>query len=241
MGQSLFNVGRKLTPEEWGELKAWRAANPELRWKRGDVRADGLVYWDGGAQYTNGERWVEDRRAEAYASSARQCERARYAADPEPAKSKRRRLAKKHRAVESARHKAWRNGTGREKYQAWVRANYDKLRADPTHVQLTRLRSREKLSGLRTSRAASQAAVQFLLWQARRLGWSEGEIPFHIDHVVPIAVAKGRPDLEDHVTHWSNLVLVPPAWNSAKRDALPSYGYLRYRDSLVEEYLKALA
>ena len=241
MGQSLFNVGRKLTPEEWGELKAWRAANPELRWKRGDTREDGLVYWDGGAQYANGERWVSQSKLDSYRSSVRAGEGARYKADPAPHRAKRLRMLAKHRATEVARNRAWRNGKGRDKYQAWVRENYKKLRRDPDHVRLSRLRSREKLAGLKTNRAASQEAVQFLAWQAARLGWAEEACPFHIDHVVPLCAAYGVPELEHQVTHWTNLVLAPPSWNSAKGGKYPSYGYLRYRDALVEEYLKVLA
>lgn len=241
MGQSLFNVGRKLTPKEWGELKAWRAANPDLRWRRGDVRADGLVYWDGGAQYPNGERWVTKSKLESFKSCVRDNERSRYRADPEPHKAKRLRMLAKHRPAEVARNRAWRNGSGKDKYRAWVRQNYKKLRLDPDHVRLARLRSREKLAGFKTARSDSREAIRFLSWQAERLGWPGEDCPFHIDHVVPLCVAYGRPELEPQVTHWSNLVLAPPSWNSAKGGRMPSFGYLRYRDALVEEYLKVLA
>jgi hypothetical protein len=58
MKSSYFTVGRKLTPEEWGELKSWRAANPDLRWKKGEARADGLVFYRYGARHHNGEQWA---------------------------------------------------------------------------------------------------------------------------------------------------------------------------------------
>jgi 5-methylcytosine-specific restriction endonuclease McrA len=112
---------------------------------------------------------------------------------------------------------------------------------DPKYAALLRLRSRHR-SLLSSKRESDRGAAEYIQWQLARLGLLAGDLgEVHIDHVVPISLAASDPSLEGHVLRWENLVVTPASFNLSKGDALPSYGYLRYRDALVEEYLKVLA
>lgn len=57
--KSFFNVGRKLTNEEWGQLKEWRKNNPDLSWRRWDHRENNekIVFASYHRNRINGEHW----------------------------------------------------------------------------------------------------------------------------------------------------------------------------------------
>lgn len=152
MKQSLFNVGRMLTPEEWGGLKAWRAANPEQRWKQGEAREDGLRFWQYAKNSRDGEKWVtadvfEAKRAATYEANAKW-----RLANPEKASDRSTRAVKKWRAEnpelaratarEYQRKKRAQNpGRAREWAREWAKKNPDKVRESR---KKTRAKTRDK-------------------------------------------------------------------------------------------------
>lgn len=86
MGQSLFNVGRKLTPTEWGELKAWRVANPGLKRRSGEInQATGLWFRGYARNCKNGESWVLEEKYQAFLEGASARALAHYHRDPKKA------------------------------------------------------------------------------------------------------------------------------------------------------------
>lgn len=151
MGQSLFNVGRKLTPEEWGELKAWRAANPELRWRQGSAREDGFRFWQYAKDRCNGEKWVAAEKFEAARARCGDASLAWRRANPEKARStqsvkkwrsenpelaraKAREYQRKARAKNPER--------AREATREWAKKNPEKVRESRKR---TRERARDKI------------------------------------------------------------------------------------------------
>ena len=258
MGQSLFNVGRKLTPEEWGELKAWRAANPELRWKRGELRADGKVFHQYDKRSTSsGEAWVTAEQHARYTSRGSARAKERYREDPAMISARTMKYYWDNRDACRARQLIYRrenpekiasgakewiaqpeNRKSRREYMRKYMA--ERPQRDPRFAAILRLRARHR--GLACSdRAQDKEAAAYIAWQLARLGLGPEDLRLvQVDHVVPVSIAAGDPAAEAHVMRWENLVVVPSDFNLAKRGSLPSYGYLRYRDALVEEYLKVL-
>lgn len=153
MGQSLFNVNRKLTPEEWGELKSWRAANPELRWRQGDTREDGFRFWQYAENGRNGEKWVSAQKFEACRERARVANTFWRRANPEEARDRSTQSVKKwrtenpelarRRAAEYQREIRARDPErAREATRQWARANPEKIRE---MRKQTRAKSRNKI------------------------------------------------------------------------------------------------
>jgi len=208
MGRSLFNVGRKLTPTEWGELKAWRAANPELRWKQGDTRDDGLRFWQYAKDRSNGEKWVSPEKFEARRAVARSANAAWRRAHPEESRNRSTETTKKWRTEnpELARKRA-------REYQQKVRAqNPEQARAATREWRMknpekaresrkkTRARSRDKIreyernitktnplaAMARRARCRTSGAFRDLGYKktsktADILGCSWGELVIHIE------------------------------------------------------------
>lgn len=153
MGQSLFNVGRMLTPEEWGELKAWRAANPELRWRQGNAREDGFRFWQYARNHRNGEQWVTQEKFEAARARARAADANWRSANPEVARARATQSVKKWRAANPERAKAKaaeyqrkaraaNPEKSREDARKWAKENPDKIRESK---KKTRRETRDKI------------------------------------------------------------------------------------------------
>jgi hypothetical protein len=120
MKSSYFTVGRKLTPEEWGELKSWRAANPDLRWRKGEAREDGFLFWQYTSDRPNGERWYAPDKFEDRVLLSRKVGKAYSNRNPEVIKRRRRAAYMKDPAKIKAVTKAW------------AKANPDKARGYQT-------------------------------------------------------------------------------------------------------------
>jgi hypothetical protein len=140
MKSSYFAVDRKLTPEEWGELKSWRTTNPDLRWKQGDVREDGLRFWQYAQNRRDGEMWVSAEQFDQKRAEIRSINTAWRSRNPDKARETSTRSAKKWRASnhelakERARAYIKKARTenperDREAARRWRERNPDKVRA----------------------------------------------------------------------------------------------------------------
>lgn len=60
--RSYFNVGRKLTDEEYAELRNWVKQNPTKRWKLRDVNpVTKKIFWSYDKRSKNGEQWTTQK------------------------------------------------------------------------------------------------------------------------------------------------------------------------------------
>lgn len=66
MKHSYYELGRKLSLEEYREMIDWRSKNRDEAWTRGDKNEEGLVFYKCGIGYPNGERWITEQESQEF-------------------------------------------------------------------------------------------------------------------------------------------------------------------------------
>lgn len=180
--------------------------------KRGDVRADGMVFWEYTKRTKSGQYWVTADHYAMRMEKAKLAQKKWRDANPEKsramvAKSKstrpeREASARKVAQAELAKRRAYRQAN-REKLHASHRRWVERNRArDKARKEKRRAVKRQQLSPV------INTAIVVVFYQTRdRLAECLG-IPFHVDHIVPLA--KGG--LHCH----TNLQVIPATINLEK-------------------------
>ena len=224
-------------------------ATPVKRWKRGDAREDGMVFWC----YQKGkERWVSkpefaelSRKEKEYRAANKQAatERMRRwrASNPDKNREAYERNYKKNKEKILAQSRAWAKGNPekvRQKSRKYAEANKATIaarmrrwRAKGANAVAHRLRNRIN-SAFRAKRFKKNTKTAAMLGctfeefktflEAKFLpGMSWDNRPdWHIDHIVPCEAADDGSEMEK-LFHYTNL---RPMWgpeNIAKSDTLP--------------------
>lgn len=176
------------------------------RHKRGDMRGDGLVFYEYG-HHGKYERWITPQRLEEIREQTKQLNAKRrqnkqaYNAYNREYYAKNRDSIRAKRAEEKVR----RADAYREYARKWFRANPEKCR----------LRCRDRRAKLALAAdPRHDKAIEMALEKARRRISSCVGIGFEVDHVVPIKVGGKH--------HHANLQLLPATLNRRK-NANPQY------------------
>lgn len=219
---------------------------PVKKHKRGDVREDGKVFWGQTQAGKPREQWVSKESFKAYNDKKREYERRKYWTDPEQSRKVGRSRNRKWR--EDNREKArflcqkWRRENperNQELDRKYQQANKysrnlllkNKLKNNPTFALAKDIRIRVADSlrllntgktyrlkdylGCSTEELKEHLEKQFLLgmsWENRSL--------WHIDHIVPLGLAKTAEEVYT-LSHYTNL---RPLWakdNRSKNKRLP--------------------
>jgi len=210
MGQSLFNVGRKLTPEEWGELKAWRVANPAMKRVPGEAHESlERVFWRYNPRAKDGEHWCSKEQYSLWEEKHRERSRDSY-----------RGLCPAGRRARLDRDRA----RTRER---------DRIRVATDHMFALRKRVRARMHaalravGLRKTSKTQQTLGCSFDEFARHLesfflpgmAWGNRHL-WHIDHTIPLASARDEAELL-RLCHYSNTRPMWAADNFRKSDKIP--------------------
>jgi 5-methylcytosine-specific restriction endonuclease McrA len=193
----------------------------ENRHKKGDTRADGMIFWayvkgcKGGEYWLTPEKYEKKKKdvirwrnewAEKNRERLKKRNRERYWSDPEASKKKKAEWAKRNRERVLA--------YARRTEPIWRNANREKVRAQNARW---RNANKEKIAFYAMRRIARKRA-------AIPAGYDEGmiqpiydwcarvtrclSIPHHVDHIVPLS--RGGPH------HHENLQVLPAAINAKK-------------------------
>lgn len=196
-------IRRKATAKRRAVRPSRRPEKVEERIRRGSVREDGKIFWAYSTACASGERWLPKDRYDYWMEAQRKVAE-RQRADPD----------------------FW------EKRRAWAKANKERRKLDDPlfdmklrfsgalHHAFRRLslqKNTRSLSvvGLSWRDFAKHIENQFL----PEMSWSNRD-RWHLDHIVPLALAKTEQDVID-LNHYSNL---RPLWaeaNLAKGESLP--------------------
>lgn len=215
MGQSLFNVGRALTDQEWSELRSWKTTAGPDKLRRGEARDDGKVFMYYSRTAKNGERWVDPRvldetsrqrkkaRAERLDSARRECreyyarnaeqlkaqKRVRYAEDPAPFKKS----SYEWRAKNAGHVASYRRAHyAKTKEEAFARA-MRRYREDPVFRTSVRCRNRVR-AAIRAQGFTKRSATADLVG----CGWEE--LARHIESRFLPGMGWGNSD-QWHIDH----------------------------------------
>ena len=176
------------------------------RHKRGDMRADGLVFYS----YSHGgkyERWITPKRLEEIREQTKRLG-AKWRQDKEAYNAyNRAHYAQNRDAIRAMRaeEKIKRPDAYREYARKWFRNNPEKCR----------LRCRDRRAKLALAKDPNHnKAIEMALEKARRRISSCVGVGFEVDHVVPIKVGGKH--------HHANLQLLPATLNRRK-NANPQY------------------
>jgi hypothetical protein len=177
-----------------------KSNNPQLKWKRWDVRADGMVFWGYWKKYKNGQYWVTLDQALKLRDHAIKAQKL-YRQTP-----------KAHGYKKTKKYKI--------KQKKYIRDyNRSRRRYDPMFAMIDRLRSRIRYAirnkgYSKTSKTSEMLGcdwnhlmthleekfVDGMTWGNRHL--------WHIDHITPLASATSEEELIK-LNHYTNL---QPLW-----------------------------
>lgn len=202
MKRSLYNVGRKLTIDEWLYLKKWKAENPDLAWKCGDKREDGKVFRVYSRTHSNGERWItveqfEKERAKniLICKSARSRDRESY-----NAKNRQRyqQLSEEKRKQRTKKTVEWQRLNPEKVKARTIRyrvRNPDKLaetyrayvKRHRLQVSIRRSERRLICKQIENLPEHERNSIAKIYWWRDMLNAKHGRVVFHVDHIVPIS------------------------------------------------------
>lgn len=189
------------------------------RFRRGEIREDGKVFWAYKSNRAKSECWYSTEQFEAHKEAHRRREQRRVRSPEAKAR---------HRAAQ----KRWKKRNP-EGGRASNRRRVKRRRAsDPAYALRCRLRKTiQKTLGARGLRKRVEtASIVGCSWEELRdhiesrfssgMTW-DNRGQWHVDHIVPLALAKTEQDVID-LNHYSNL---RPLWgedNLRKHDTPPS-------------------
>ena len=207
-------------------------ATPVKRWKRGDVREDGMVFWAYDKTYKSGEVWFTAGKVAAKRAKDLAAHKRSYAKNPEKVRASRKHSYAKNPEKQKQASAAW-----SRKNKLRVRAYQDEYvknrrRTDPIFALKLRLRCRVysalKRKGFKkNTKTALMLGCTYEEFRAHierlflpGMSWtnfSDG----HIDHLVPLDAADTEADVYA-LNHFTNL---RPMWgpdNCSKNAKLPA-------------------
>lgn len=214
----------------------------QRRFKRGDVREDGKVFWRYEKKFLNGECWVTSEQFSSYSSSALERSRRHRSRNPNSdqeyylrnklslLQAQKEYVRKNHAKVAFRRREHYKRNREavlykcriyREKYPDKSRAATKQwLDARPGIVNAysASRRARVKRASAHLS-SDSEALIRCLYQQSRRVSGCLG-IPFHVDHRLPL---KPRDPLSAGLHEPSNLQILPAKINLRKSNKLDFY------------------
>lgn len=206
---------------------------PVKKHKRGDIRDDGMIFWNYGSRYPNGEYWVTKARFESLDQRRKYLYKLRFVSratgkprgkKPDPPEV---REAKKRESYLKFRASPERVEKQRLARMAWQKRNKDKLNAkhkekrdnDPVFATAHRIRRLTAFAFKRKGYKKNGTAEQLLgcTWEQLKthieskflpgMDWSNRH-KWHVDHIIPLASAKTPEEVED-LCKWHNL---QPLW-----------------------------
>lgn len=203
----------------------------EVRHKRGDVREDGMVFWEHSKTCKNGERWVTSLQfVDLCERSARRIVefRARKRASLLPKEPKQKQSREVTLAKARERTKRW-NAANPGRHSAYLK---DRSKRDPLFALKSSIRSRvsqwfKKSKFKKPCKTAEMLGASWEVVQSRieslfffGMCWANRSF-WHLDHIVPLDFAETA---EEAVTlgHFTNL---RPMWgpdNCSKNAKLPA-------------------
>ena len=207
----------------------------EKKFKRGDVREDGKIFW----RYLAGEKqnWVTPVQYSENQRNSYRAGKLRLEKDRERINALRRDQTKRMSPERRGRY----NGYCREVY-------YPRRKKDPRYLVVSRLRAslkatlRERGHCKRTGRARDKKAVEWLLWLAQHTGIDpkDGRAN-HIDHLVPLShLDLSSEEMQSWANSPYNVRWMPGRENLAKADRLPTAIECCQHDQLLAEYYATL-
>lgn len=207
----------------------------EKRFKRGDVREDGMIFWEYKTKRNNKEYWVSENKfnemrsknllsGEKYRNSNieryRSLKRAQYKAckekNPEKLKQSRKAITEKYRTKHREKYlflhresmMKWRKENpeiARQRLRTWAKKNPEKVLAS-NNTQRARRRKQSVALG-----KDEKLTIAVIYKTRKRISDCIG-IQFHVDHIYPLA--KGG------LHKLSNLQLLPAKINIRKKDKI---------------------
>jgi hypothetical protein len=187
--------------------------NPQWRWKRWDVRADGKVFWVYDKQSKNGQKWVTWDQAIKYRNNISIFVK-RYRNTAEGREYMR-------NYMKGLKRKEYLKKYNRSKHGRKIKSNYAQLKrlSDPMFAMANRLRHRiwkvihnkgysktsktSEMLGCDWNHLMAHLEAKFvdgMTWDNRHL--------WHIDHITPLASATSEEELIK-LNHYTNL---QPLW-----------------------------
>lgn len=207
--------------------------HPVKKHKRGDIRDDGMIFWNYGTRYPNGEYWVTKDRFESidqrrkylyklnFVSRATGKSRGKKPDSPEVREAKKRENYLKFRSDPERVEKQ------RLARIAWQKRNKDYLNAkhkekrdnDPVFATAHRVRRLTNFAFERKGYKKNGTSEQLLgcTWDQLKTHIESKFLPgmswvnrheWHVDHIVPLASAKSVEEIEG-LCKWHNL---QPLW-----------------------------
>jgi len=175
----------------------------ENRFKRGDVRSDGKVFWGYQKRYKNGEYWMTQDQL----NKRRKATNRAYYSWIEKNPQKQKAITKKYKQKKRATDPAY--------------LICDRIRNITT--QAFRVRKYSKNSRTHELLGCDWNFLKTHIEKQFKDGMSwENRDKWHIDHIMPLATAKSQKELEK-LCHWTNL---QPLWaidNLKKKNKIPTY------------------
>lgn len=202
---------------------------PVKRWKRGDVREDGKVFWNYAKSCVCGARWVTPEKLIELRAQSNAEQKLRYRSAPEEVR-KQRRTASHHKDREKSLASCRRYRKNNPQYFR----NYENTRyaSDPVFAAKKRVRAlvAYALRRLNVPKSGSTGVSLGCSWEELKVRVGDQFLPgmtwenrnlWHIDHIVPLVLARTAEEVYK-LNHHSNL---RPLWgpeNQSKNKKLPA-------------------
>lgn len=202
-------------------------------WKRGEMRADGMIFLTMHSGCKGGIRWVTARQFDEHVQRQRDYSRRAYWSNPEKFREKARQEIAENREAHSERVKAWKKNNPervRRSHQEWRKKNQDSIRRRglewgrrARENPLFRLRQnvRTRLgNAIRRGGFSKKSETAHMIgcsWDFLKTYIEQRFSPgmtwenygrWHIDHHIPLKTARTTAELEK-LSRYTNLV---PLW-----------------------------
>ncbi len=189
------------------------------RFRRGDVREDGKIFWAYKKDCVNGECWYSGEQFQRQTEQRKRREKNRVRSPEARAR---------HRAAQ----KRWKKRNPKAEIERRRKRRKRRLSCDPMYSLGCRLRKRikEALTSRGLRKRLNSTSILGCSWKSLRgyieslfepgMSW-DNRGRWHIDHIVPLAAAKNEQDVIE-LNHYSNL---RPLWsvdNIRKSSTLPN-------------------
>lgn len=189
------------------------------RFRRGDVREDGKIFWAYKSGYGSKELWYNYEAFYRERERTNRYERLRVKSPEERERTYR-------------RNKAWQKANVQRSTRRANARRKERRQSDPLFAMASRFRVNlhQALKSRGLSKTSQSARILGCSWQEFRdrittqflpgMSW-DNRAEWHLDHIVPLALAKTEQDVRD-LNHYSNL---RPLWgkdNLRKQDTPPS-------------------
>jgi len=169
---------------------------------RGDVREDGMMFWDYNRRSRNGERWLTREKYDEKYGKAIVNMREHYAANREDLNRKQRERYAENREEKKRKSREY-NAANREE-----RNRYNSKYAKANPAKNAAAQSRERAKRKAAIHPDLDRKIENTIFELRDRLTAKLGIPFHVDHIIPISRG-GR-------HHHANLKVIPAKLNQQK-------------------------